>query len=199
MNDVTLAILAGGEGSRMGRPKGELLVGDRPILQYLLDRFAWSGPTLLITAPGREHPPGWERFGAEAVDPVAGQGPLRGVLTALENVTTQRLVVTTIDMPGFGASHLRWIVDRAGPVITMLRRREQIEPFPSVFPTAAAPMIRAELDAGRFSVQALSRQAAVESVPAPADWDEFVWTNLNHPDEFDRFLTRLSRSSRGDR
>jgi molybdopterin-guanine dinucleotide biosynthesis protein A len=199
MNDVTLAILAGGEGSRMGKPKGELLVGGRPILQYLLDRFAWTGPTLLVTAPGREHPPGWGGFGAEVIDPVGGQGPLRGVLTALENATTDRVLITTIDMPGFDALHLRWIVDQSCAMGTMLRRREQIEPFPSIFRTSAAQMIRSELDAGRLSVQTLSRQAAVQVLPAPAEWSEFAWTNLNRPDDFEAFVTRLCPPSRADR
>ena len=38
MTDVTLAILAGGAGSRMGMPKAELRIGGRPILEHLLDR-----------------------------------------------------------------------------------------------------------------------------------------------------------------
>src|SRR3954467_6767125 len=90
---TTLVILAGGAGSRMGKPKGGLLIDDRPILEYLLDRFRWPGPTLLVTAPGREHPPGCQRFDLEAVDPVSDAGPLRGILTALENATTDQVVV----------------------------------------------------------------------------------------------------------
>ena len=199
MKDVTLAILAGGEGSRMGKPKSELLINNQPILEYLLDRFAWTGPTLLVTAPGREHPPGSARFNAEAADPVARQGPLRGILTALEHATTEKAIVTTIDMPGIDASHLRWIVDRSRRTVTMLRRADQIEPFPSVFQKLAAPMIRSEIDAGRLSVQALSRQAAAEVLPAPDDWDDSVWTNLNRPEDLDQFLKRLSRSSHADR
>ncbi|MDB5911273.1 MAG: hypothetical protein JWP34_5390, partial [Massilia sp.] len=80
--DVTLAILAGGEGSRMGKAKGLLRVGPepgQPILGYLLNRLAWRGPTMLVTAPGRDHPPGWEQFDRELIDPEAGGGPLRGV------------------------------------------------------------------------------------------------------------------------
>jgi molybdopterin-guanine dinucleotide biosynthesis protein A len=195
----TLAILAGGEGSRMGKPKGELVIDGRPIIQYLLDRFAWDGPTLLVTAPGREHPPGWERFTREVVDPVSGQGPLRGVLTALENATTDRVVVTTIDMPGLRGSRLRWIVEQSRASVTMTRHGDQIEPFPSVYHTSAAAMIRAELDAGRLSVQALSRQAAAHVLEAPQDWDDSVWMNLNRPQDLADFLTRLSRSSRAGR
>ena len=62
MTQTTLAILAGGEGSRMGQPKAELRIGARPILSYLLDRFLWAGPTILVTAPGRKRPPGATGF-----------------------------------------------------------------------------------------------------------------------------------------
>ena len=43
----------------------------------------WPGPTLLVTAPAVAHPPAADLFDREAVDPVDGLGPLRGVLTAL--------------------------------------------------------------------------------------------------------------------
>ena len=52
-DDTTLAILAGGEGSRMGMPKAHLTLAGVPILDYLLDHFGWPGRTMLITAPGR--------------------------------------------------------------------------------------------------------------------------------------------------
>ena len=84
----------------MGRPKAELRIAGRPILEYLLQRWTWDGPTMLVTAPGREHPPGHERFDREVTDPVAGEGPLRGIVTALENAGDAAvLLVATCDMP----------------------------------------------------------------------------------------------------
>src|SRR3954463_11699786 len=98
--NITWAVLAGGEGIRMGRPKGDLEINGLPILRYLLQRVEWSGPTLLVTAPGRERPPAHYDFDREVVDPAAGLGPLRGVLTAIEAAQTESLVVSTVDMPG---------------------------------------------------------------------------------------------------
>src|SRR2546430_7328455 len=89
----TLAVLSGGAGSRMGGPKGSLEVRGKPILEYLLGRFQWRGQTLLVTAPGIGRPRGAERLDREVLDPVAGLGPLRGVLTALENASTEIVVV----------------------------------------------------------------------------------------------------------
>src|SRR5689334_18629668 len=130
----TLAILAGGAGSRMGQPKANLRIGEKPILEYLLDRFQWTGPTLLVTAPGREHPPGYERFTAEAIDPVTEQGPLRGIHTALEHTTTSTVVITTIDMPALTPEHLQWLIDQFAKlpeaIALMPRHGEGIEPFP---------------------------------------------------------------------
>ena len=194
MNDVTLAILAGGEGSRMGQPKGDLRIDDEPILAYLLREIAWDGPSLLVTAPGREHPPGWERFDREAVDPVAAQGPLRGVLTALEHATTPAIVVTTVDMPGVRAAQLRSVVGelarRPDALGIMTRRGAQVEPFPSAFRLDARGVVKAELEGNRRSVRRLCDRAEFTSVPAPREWNESVWTNLNRTSDLEAFLSR---------
>src|SRR5688572_12817975 len=97
--DATLCILAGGESRRMGRPKAELLVRGRPILAHVLQQLEWKGPTMLVTSPAHRSPSGCELFDREVVDPVAGQGPLRGVLTALQHVTTSIAIISTVDMP----------------------------------------------------------------------------------------------------
>src|SRR5512133_394747 len=98
----TLAVLAGGRGSRMKMPKSRLTLHGRPILQYILERTQWRGrgPTMLVTSPGLDRPPAYELYDAEVVDSVAGEGPLRGLLTALSYATTERVVVVTVDMPG---------------------------------------------------------------------------------------------------
>jgi hypothetical protein len=74
---VTLAIVAGGAGRAWGCPKAEIRIEGRPILEHLLDAIRWPGPTMLVTAPGREHPPANERFDREVVDAVAGGRAVR--------------------------------------------------------------------------------------------------------------------------
>ncbi len=193
---VTLAVLAGGEGSRMGRPKASLRVGGRPILDYLLDRFAWPGPTLLVTAPGRERPPGARRFGREVVDPAAGLGPLRGVLTALEHLTTPLLVVAPVDMPLLGPAQFRWLAERlAGRPdllgVTARRGDDSIEPLPCALRAAALEVVRDHLATGRRSLGsllAMGTPAGFAALPAPPDWTAEVWTNVNHPAEWAAFL-----------
>ena len=193
MRDVALAILAGGEGSRMGSPKGELRLGGRPILSVLRERFDWPGPTLVVTAPGREHPTGWELFDREVPDPSVGEGPLRGVLTALENAPAGIVVVTAVDMPLVSRAQLEWVVAelRGRPdavcVMPMQRRDEvrQVQPFPSAFRVEAAPLVRLLLAKNRRSLHGLLNDLSVFAVDAPAEWGDAVWTNLNTPADLD--------------
>ena len=182
-SDITLAILAGGEGSRMGKPKGELVLRGRPMLEYLLERFDWPGPTMLVTAPGRAHPPGWEKFSREVVDPVSGQGPLRGILTALENATTEIVVVTPVDMPFVERTHLEWMVDQLGDSLGVMSSHEdQVEPFPSAFSTNAIDVIREHLERNGRVFQ-LTKLDRFKCVAAPSDWTPKLWTNLNTPSD----------------
>jgi molybdopterin-guanine dinucleotide biosynthesis protein A len=196
----TLAILAGGAGSRMGQPKANLRIHDQPILKYLLDRFQWKGPTLLVTAPGREHPPGHDRFTAEAIDPVPEQGPLRGIHTALEHTSTSIVVIATIDMPAVGPEQFDWLISRLADhpdaVAVMPQHGGRIEPFPSIFRIAAISTVQGYLASARLSVQTLADRPRVVTVPVPADWDEIVWTNLNRPEELDAFTRRSGRADR---
>jgi molybdopterin-guanine dinucleotide biosynthesis protein A len=191
MLDTTIAILAGGEGSRMGRPKAELRIGGEPILRHLLKRLGWRGPTLLVTAPGREHPPAWQDFDREVSDPVAGEGPLRGVLTALQNSTTPLVAVATVDMPMIGCEHLTVLLTilnaRAELIGAMCARSTVIEPFPCAFRRSRAEVLVAAQHArGNRSVSALARESPlVAAIDAPADWDPRVWTNLNRPEDLD--------------
>jgi len=198
-DQYTLAILAGGQATRMGQPKGEITIDGKPILSYLLDRFAWPGPTLLVTAPGREHPPSYERFTAEATDPVANLGPLRGVLTALEHSKTPFTIVTTVDMPAIERAHLEWLaagLHDSSSLARMTRRLtadgEQIEPFPSIFRAEATPLIARQLTQGRRSVYRLSSESSVDCVLSPPDWNDTVWTNLNNPTDVERFNESLA-------
>ena len=177
----------------MGSAKGELRLGGRPIVSVLLGRLNWPGPTLLVTAPGREHPTGWESFDREVADPSPGQGPVRGVLTALENAPSGIVVVAAVDMPLVSREQLEWVVGelRARPeavgVMPVQRRGEltQVQPLPSAFRVEAAPLVRHLLAQNRRSLQGLLNDLSVVAVNAPAEWGEAVWTNLNTPADLD--------------
>jgi len=189
---TTLAVLAGGEGRRMGGPKGVLALDGRPILERLLDRLDWPGPTLLVTAPAREHPPGWRRFTNEVTDPVAGEGPLRGILTALTHAPTNEVVVLPVDMPNITSAPLAWLAARLrehpNASAVMLERPgrapSSIEPLPAAFrATIAETLVRARLGDRRFALHLLTDSSEIVVIRAPAAMTDDFWANLNTPSD----------------
>ena len=185
---TTLAVLAGGEGRRMGGPKSVLTLDGRPILDRLLDRLGWPGPTLLVTAPDREHPPGWRRFTSEVTDSVAGEGPLRGILTALEQSSTNEVVVLPVDMPNITPAPLAWLAarlrDNPGAAAVMVERNSRIEPLPAAFRGITAQrLISSHLKEQQLSLHRLTESSEVVVVAAPSGWPDDFWVNLNMPSD----------------
>jgi molybdopterin-guanine dinucleotide biosynthesis protein A len=192
-SNVTLAVLAGGRGERMGGPKSGLVIGRRPILEYLLDRFGWEGPTMLVTGIGNEKPVGCERFDVEVTDSIAGQGPLRGVLTGLENCGTELMAVVTVDMPGVTGEmvgrligEIQRDVDAMGAMYErMIDGVARIEPFPCVLRRGILAVVQRRVLAGKRSARGLCEEE-VKVVEAGAGWGEGVWRNLNFPGDLER-------------
>jgi molybdopterin-guanine dinucleotide biosynthesis protein A len=178
----------------MGRPKAELEIRGQPILAYLWGRHAWPGPTLLVTAPGREHPPAYELFDREVTDPVAGLGPLRGIVTALQSAQTPLVLIATVDMPGVSFEQFEWLAEQiahqSAATALMCSRcidgETRIEPFPSIFRATAAQSLQDRLDARARSVFELVGSGGAVALPAP-EWPPLVWSNLNNPADVERF------------
>jgi molybdopterin-guanine dinucleotide biosynthesis protein A len=66
--------------------------------------------------------------------------------------------------------------------------RARIEPFPSAFRAEAAKQIAKRLSENRRSLHGLSDQTDFCAIPAPSDWPERIWTNLNDPQQLAAFV-----------
>jgi molybdopterin-guanine dinucleotide biosynthesis protein A len=191
---VTLAVLAGGAGTRMGMPKSALKINGTPILRYLIERLAWPGPSLLVSGPGNERPPGSGLFDREVTDPVAGEGPLRGMLTALQNASTDLVAMVSVDMPGIMRELLQHLVEvvrddssvLGGMFVRNIEGLSRIEPFPCAVRLKASDAIARRLAAGHRAVHELINERLITIAP-PADWPETIWTNLNRPEDLEAF------------
>jgi molybdopterin-guanine dinucleotide biosynthesis protein A len=191
--DLTLALLAGGTGARMGGAKSALAVGGEPILTWLYRRLGWRGPTLLVTAPGNRAPAGAGSFDREAVDPVDGAGPVQGILTALHAADTPLLVVAPVDMPLLRREQLQEIaaalLKSKWQGIACTRRvdgKTWVEPFPCAFRSTAVDAVERYFHAGHRSLRGL-RDAGICGTFDATDWPDETWINLNTPDDLARF------------
>lgn len=95
INDCTAIILAGGNSQRMGRDKAMLEFSGQPLIQTVIDNLQ---PLFAVTLLSVRTPRA-EIFLPQVCDTQPDGGPLTGLVTALQHISTPWAFVVACDMP----------------------------------------------------------------------------------------------------
>lgn len=188
-DQLTGAVLAGGESRRMGRDKALLIVDGQPLWQRQVQLLRSSGAGLIGVVRRPDQPalglppdvPLWH-------DTVSGIGPLAGLHAALAACQTGWLAVVAIDLPRLDAAWFHWLGGFCTPGCGAVARRSDgtHEPLAAIYPQSARAAAAQRLAGPNFSLQALAdaliAQKLLISVPLP---DASLWQveNWNTPNE----------------
>ncbi|GAB5493833.1 MAG: molybdenum cofactor guanylyltransferase [Phototrophicaceae bacterium] len=190
MSDFTVAILAGGKSSRMGRNKAFIKIGGQAILQRIINVTTDLGQskTMLIT----NTPDLYTDYDlAMYSDIVPDSGSLGGIYTALFHSQTAYTVMIACDMPFVSADVLR----------IMLAQRQN---FDAVVPTVKGypqglhaiyrhtclDLIRENIEQNKLKVSKIFDDLQVnyldESALADVNTNGLALMNVNTPDDLKR-------------
>jgi molybdenum cofactor guanylyltransferase len=99
ISDITAAILAGGQGTRVdGQDKGLMLLAGKPLIGRVCERLRGQAGKLLICA--NRNVDRYAGYGAVVTDPTAGfHGPLAGIAAALAACRSSWLLTAPVDSP----------------------------------------------------------------------------------------------------
>lgn len=183
MHGVSLAIIAGGAGRRLGgRVKAHLEVEGETVLSRLL-RLARPGERVVVVT----HRP--DAFaGLECVPDVEpGRGAPGGVVTALLTARTPWVLVVASDMPGLTPAHRDALeaARRDDVEVVVATRGGQLEPLFALYRTSLGPPWRARLP------DEPSLRALIGAVPhTTVAIDPGALDSLNTPDDLARHHAR---------
>ncbi len=173
-------VLAGGKSSRMGRDKALLLLDGMTLVERaLLSLRAVCAQVAIAGGDARLAP-----FGRVLPDDRPGCGPLGGIVSALEQSAFAWNLFVPVDVPFVPAEVWRALLARAeqGDAICVMARGQHVQPLCAAYAKAAAPVLRQELEAGRWKVTAAIGAAGPV---AYIDFVEESWfLNVNTPEEF---------------
>ena len=146
------AILAGGESSRMGRSKSLLVVDGTSFLDRVHDTMT-SVFTEVVVCGGSEVP----SDGVLISDERPGEGPVGGLLSALNVARGRPVFVTTVDMPVVTSGAIRSIAEpeATGREVRIARVQGEDQPLFAVYGPAVEPIVRAAFEEGRRSAMAV--------------------------------------------
>lgn len=139
--DLTAAILAGGEGARVGgQDKGLLPLAGEPLIARVSRSMRAQAGTLLICA--NRHHESYAPFGSVVADAIAGYpGPLAGIAGALAVCTTPWLLTVPVDCPDPPAdlaSRLHAAAIAAGTSLAVAHDGERSQPLLAIYRPALA-------------------------------------------------------------
>jgi molybdopterin-guanine dinucleotide biosynthesis protein A len=183
---VTLLVLNGGAGRRMGRDKAAIDAGGSPLGSRPVALLAAMVDEVIVA--GRPLPGVDARCVADAVP---GAGPLAGIVAGLEAASGDVVVVVACDMPEVRPELVALLVAglRGAPGVTaaVCRSSRGLEPLPLAVRRDAAPQLRAALDEGiRALHEMIERVSRVIILPEEwraADPEGVSFENWNRPDD----------------
>lgn len=183
--DASAVVLAGGASSRMGREKSLLDIRGVPLIERVLGQLHGRFPEVLISADE----PGRLRFTGVPVitDHSPGQGPLMGILGALDAAARDTVFVVACDIPDIDHSVVSRLLDaaREGDCAVPRRSDGRWEPLFSVWRRSARRAVQEVLSSGRRKIDAAFPLLNLVIV----DIGEARWLrNLNTPEDVAAYL-----------
>ncbi len=164
MNSI---VLAGGKGQRLGRSKLSEIVGNRPLIQRVVDVLGLvSDQVLIVIARGQSEPiissPVETRI---TTDLYPGKSALGGIYTGLVSSSSLRNLVVAADMPFLNPSLLSYLMSlSAGFDVVMPALKGEIEPLHAIYSRDCLQPIQDQLEEGRLRIRDLLQRVRVRYV-----------------------------------
>ncbi len=188
---LTVAIIAGGQSSRMGRDKAFLKLGGMALIERVIAASADLGQSETILITNKPHD--YRHLGLQMhPDIVPGRGSLGGIYTALARAANPVALVLACDMPFVNPKLLRFMIAQMDEATDIVVPR--VDGYPqgmhAIYRKTCLAPIRAQLEANRLKIIRFYDQMRVayldEADWKPYDADGIAFTNLNTPAELAR-------------
>lgn len=178
---VPVYVLAGGRSRRLGRDKARIPIAGEPLLLRVITELRPIAARVRVVCGERS---GYADLGVREIpDPIAGRGPMGGLLAALEDAAPAPwLFLAACDQVGLRPEWAEALLAARRPgARAVAYRTDRYHPLFAVYHTALGNEVRRRVEAGELTMQRLLADVPAVVLPAPAAFDEMV--NLNRPDD----------------
>ena len=151
---VTIAILAGGQSTRMGRDKSFANLRGKPLISHVLERVTnLSLPIILIA----NHQEPYKFLGLPIFgDIVVGKGSLGGLYTAIFHSSTSHTLYVACDMPCLNPSLLRYLIAQSQDYDAVVPRIDELpQAFHAIYRKSCLPLVEKQVQQGNLKVRDL--------------------------------------------
>ena len=191
--EYSAIILAGGQSSRMGRPKAELPFDGGTMLDYIVSEMMRVFDDLVVAvAESRLY--AWEGYGARSIeDRVPNRGPLSALEQALGAVEFDRAFVCSCDVPFVNGDLARKLCDMLGDDDAVIPHADgKLQTLHAVYRKNCAKVLGTMRSKGEHRLHEIVNFAKVRVVPEEEiralDHEMLSFFNVNTPEDYQRAL-----------
>ena len=189
---MTSIILAGGRSLRLGRTKYLETVGDKSLIQWVIDRLAIvSAEIIIATAHGEEIPCSSDVRLRTVADIYPRKGPLAGIYSGLVAASSRRAIVVSCDTPFLSVGLLEYMTQTCpGADIVVPRIKEKVEPLCAVYSRNCVDPIRELLEQNELKIIELYPMVTVRHIEEAEidvfDPEHLSFFNINSQVDLDK-------------
>ncbi len=184
---MTGVILMGGKSRRFGQDKVMATIGDKPLIEHVIEAIAPLMEDIILIGPAR---PGMR--GVRRVDDLIPDcGPMGGIYTALKTVQTTFCFVFAADMPTINAGLVGYMrgLARTQDVIVPVWSGG-FEPLHAIYNRTVLAVIEPLVLEKKLRIDRFFDQVAVEKVPESVlrryGEPRELFANINTPQDLGR-------------
>ena len=185
--DITVVILAGGQGRRMGgQDKGLIEYQQRPMISYIIDAITLQTDQIIINANRNQDT--YASYGYPIIaDTYSGfQGPLAGFYAAMQQVTSPYILTVPCDGKVIIDDYVERMMDALNEAqgdIAVATDGTRLQPVYALIPVKLQQSLQMFLDAGDRKIDIWYQQHKMIEVEFIADQDLFA--NINSPQDLE--------------
>jgi molybdopterin-guanine dinucleotide biosynthesis protein A len=187
---ISVAVLAGGKSSRMGRDKAFLEIGGQTVIERVIEAVTPLTDDIFINT---NSPTAYERFGLRLVpDIFPGKAALGGIYSAIHAAKNKNVLVVACDMPLLNIELLRYLISQIDhhDVVVPLIDPPQPETMHAIYSKSCLPAIEPKLRANRLRIVGFFDDVSVNYVGREQvlafDPDLHSFVNMNTPADWTR-------------
>jgi molybdopterin-guanine dinucleotide biosynthesis protein A len=191
--EYSAIILAGGQSSRMGRPKADLPFDGGTMLDYIVSEMMRVFDDLVV-AVAEPKLFAWEGYGARSIeDRVSYRGPVAALENVLRKIEFDRAFVCSCDVPFVNGDLARRLCDLLGDDDVLIPRVDRkLQMLHAVYRRDCAETLAAMRKKGENRLHEIVNFAKVRIVPEDEiralDPELLSFFNVNTPEDYQRAL-----------
>lgn len=184
--EIQAYILAGGKSSRMGQDKGLIEHHGKALIQWVIDAVLPLNTSIKIIASSAHY----NRFDFERLqDRTPGLGPAGGILTALMDASTDKVLVLPCDMPFVSTTWLSKLMDASKNMDVLISESTSgVEPLCGLYSSSIKHQWERLVSSGTLKLTDLIghfRNGTLRIMDFPSE-NQDMFANINSPADLEK-------------